>query len=117
MNFLFGLNRPNGIGWAFLFYFVHLFILFAGLFLIGMVIAGTMAAMNHGELDGLSARGGTIGIIGAIAYCSLLCIWVVYRRKLHPACYAFLLLVIPGAFALGGIVGLVVPAILTTRGS
>ncbi len=107
MDFLFGLRQPNGIWWAILFYVLHLIILVVPTALVGGFL---------GVIFGPSTGIGGLGVIAAITYCVLLCAWTIHRRRLHPACYAFVLLVIPAAFILGGMLGLVVPAVLTTRG-
>jgi len=107
LGFLFALRQPNGVGWAILFYVLHLVILVVPTALVGGML---------GVIFGASSSIGVLGLVVAIIYCVALCAWTIHRRRLHPACYAFLLLVIPAAFVLGGVLGLVAPAILSTRG-
>jgi peptidoglycan/LPS O-acetylase OafA/YrhL len=105
MDFVFGLHQPNSILKAVGFYVIHFIIVLA----LGAV-AGLLFAKSVGS-------GQLAGAIVAIVYSTLICIMVIYQRKLPAGYYGFLVLVIPLAILLGGILGLVVPAVLTTRGT
>jgi hypothetical protein len=111
MDFLIALRRPNGVGTAILFYLVHLIVIVTFSVAVGAVLglAGEVQVVKFA------------GIIIAIWYSTLLGAWVIHRRRLHAASYAFLLVVVlvvaPAAYILGGVLGLIVPAILSTRGS
>jgi hypothetical protein len=108
MDFMLALYQPNGVGKAILFYVLHLIIVMLCTYLMGIVFAREIGTFDRGLLW---------GAIFAAFYCSALCGWVVHRRGLDAACYAFLLLVVPAAILGGGFLGLIVPAILSTRGS
>ncbi len=105
MDFVFGLHQRNDVLKAVGFYVIHVIIVIALGALAGIVFAKTFGG------------GQFVGAIVAIVYSTLICIMVVYQRKLPAGYYGFLVLVIPAAVLLGGILGLAVPAVLTTRGT
>jgi hypothetical protein len=105
MDFLFGLHQPNSVLKAVGFYVIHV--------IIAIVISVGLSTFLAQSFNG----GKIVGAVVAIIYSALICIMVIYQRKLPASYYAFLVLVIPLAILLGGLLGMIVPAVLTTRGT
>jgi hypothetical protein len=105
MDFVFGLHQPNSILKAVGFYVIHVIIA-----ILLSVAASTVLAHSF-------ESGKMVGAIIAIIYSAMICIMVIYQRKLPAGYYGFLALVIPLAILLGGLLGMVVPAVLSTRGT
>ena len=105
MDFVFGLHQPNSVLKAVGFYVIHVIIA-----ILLSVAASTVLAHSF-------ESGKMVGAIIAIIYSAMICIMVIYQRKLPAGYYGFLALVIPLAILLGGLLGMVVPAVLTTRGT
>jgi len=105
MDFVFGLHQPNSVLKAVGFYVIHV--------IIAIVLSVVFSVFLAKTFDG----GKFVGAVMAIVYSALICILVIYQRKLPGSYYAFLALVIPLAILLGGLLGMIVPAVLTTRGT
>ena len=105
MDFVFGLREPNSVLKAVGFYVIH-------------VVIAILLSVAFSILLASSFNGGQfVGAVIAIIYSALMCILVIYQRRLPAGFYGFLPLVILLAVLLGGLLGMVVPAVLTTRGA
>jgi hypothetical protein len=103
MNFLFGIRQAYR-GWkAFLFYIIHT--------IIAVILSGVLTIpIGASNFE----SGFRVGQIVALVYTAGLTILVVYQRGLEAKYYGLLVVALPAA-SLSGVLGLVVPAFLTTR--
>lgn len=97
MELLFGFRQQRSVTQAIIFYLAHL----AVVILLGAVL-GVAFSNSFGG-------GVTVGKIVAILYCSALCVFVVKQRQMAPKYYGSLVIVIPAAAILRGLLGLLVP--------
>lgn len=109
MGFLFDFRRPRTALQAILFYVGHVVAV-----AVGSAIAG-MVAVEYASKANMHAVAGSAGHLFAIVYVVVLCVRIVMQRELPPLYYASVALALPAAYLLGGIGGLIIPAILITR--